>query len=67
MTDDEREDLMRRVRYWLGQSESALDLATAALTRVGELDALWREEYLSDAGVLRGKLDTLREMINNHG
>ena len=58
---------MRRVRYWLGQGESALDLSMAALTRVGELDQNWAEEFESDVGVLRAKLDILRQMINGHG
>ncbi len=66
MNEDEHEEQMRRVRYWLGQGESALDLTMAALTRVGELDSGWAHEFESDVGVLRVKLDTLREMINNH-
>jgi hypothetical protein len=62
-----QDELERRVRHWLGQAESALDLATAAMTRVGELDPGWRHEFQSDVGVLRSKLDTLRETISNHG
>ena len=58
---------MRRVRYWLGQGESALDLSMAALTRAGELDQSWAEEFESDVGVLRAKLEILRQMINGCG
>lgn len=64
--DQGKDDLMRRVRYWLGQGESAIDLAMAAMTRVGELDPDWRQEFESDLGVLRSKLDGLRETIGNH-
>jgi hypothetical protein len=66
VTDDDREEQMRRVRYWLGQGESALDLAMAALTRAGELDQEWTAEFDSDVGVLRSKLDMLREGLGNH-
>ena len=58
---------MRRVRYWLGEGESALDLSMAALTRAGELDQDWAEEFESDVGVLRTKLDILRQMLNGRG
>jgi len=64
MTGDEREEQMRKVRYWLAQGESALDLATAALSRVGELSGEWSEEFSSDADVLRHKLTVLTTMIN---
>jgi hypothetical protein len=67
VTGDEREEQMRRVRYWLGEGESALDLSMAALTRAGELDQDWAEEFESDVGVLRTKLDILRQMINGRG
>jgi len=50
-----------------GQGESALDLTMAALTRAGELDQDWAEEFDSDVGVLRAKLDILRQMINGQG
>lgn len=67
MSDGDREEQLRRVRYWLGQGESALDLAMAALTRAGELDKDWAEEFDSDVGVLRTKLDILRQLINHEG
>lgn len=67
VTGDDREEQMRRVRYWLGQGESALDLSMAALTRAGELDQSWAEEFESDVGVLRAKLEILRQMINGCG
>ena len=63
---DDRDEQMRRVRYWLGQGESALDLAMAALTRAGELDPGWHQEFDSDLGVLRSKLDVLRDGLGNH-
>ncbi len=65
-TGTDQDDLYRRVRYWLGQSESALDLGMAALTRVGELSSDWIQEFQSDVTVLRAKLTTLQEMVNNH-
>ena len=55
-----------RVRYWLGEGESALDVATTALSRAGELEQGWPDRFGSDAGVLRGKLAILREAMNSH-
>lgn len=66
-TDMDRDDLYRRVRHWLGQTESALDLSMAALTRVGELSPDWAQEFQSDVTVLRTKLTALREMVNSQG
>jgi hypothetical protein len=48
------------VRYWLGQGESALDLALAALTRVDELG----DSPPSDLGILRDKLAILATFMN---
>jgi hypothetical protein len=62
--DLDPDDLLRRVRYWLGQGESALELATAALSRVGELSPEWSQEFGSDAEQLRSKLTVLTTMIN---
>jgi hypothetical protein len=50
------------VRYWLSHGESALDLATAALTRLDELGA----ESASDVAVLRSKIGILHQMVNGH-
>jgi hypothetical protein len=55
-----------RVQYWLGEGESALDVATTALSRAGELEQGWPDRFGSDAGVLRGKLAILREAMNSH-
>jgi len=38
----------------------------AALTRVGELDPGWQQEFDSELGVLRSKLDMLRDGLGNH-
>lgn len=66
MTDDERMLLTRRIRYHLGRAEDGVAIATTALTRVRELQALdftTREEVASDIELLRGKLDTLRNLL----
>jgi hypothetical protein len=55
---------MRRVRYYLGRCEDALDDATAALHQTPAVDADWREEFTQDVGVLRSKLDILRTLMN---
>ena len=55
-----------RVRYWLGEGESALDVATTALSRAGELDRDWLSRFATDIGVLRGKLAILREAVGSH-
>lgn len=46
--------------YWLDQSESALDLALAALTRVAELGG----SPHSDPGILRDKLAIIATLMN---
>jgi hypothetical protein len=56
----------KRVRYWLGESESALDVATTALSRAGELEQDWPSKFGSDVGVLRSKLALLREAVRSH-
>ena len=66
MTDDERTLLTRRIRYHLGRAEDGVAIAATALTRVRELQALdftTREEIASDIELLRGKLDTLRNLL----
>ena len=55
---------MRRVRYYLGRCEDALDDATMALHRTPGVDAGLREELTQDLAVLRSKLDTLRTLMN---
>jgi hypothetical protein len=55
---------MRRVRYYLGRCEDALDDATAALQRTQAVDSGWREEVTQDVAVLGSKLDILRTLMN---
>ncbi len=55
---------MRRVRYYLGRAEDALDSATTALHRTPAVDADWRTEFMQDLAVLRSKLDILRVLMN---
>jgi hypothetical protein len=55
---------MRRVRYYLGRAEDALDSATTALHATPLVDADWREEFMQDLAVLRSKLDILRTLMN---
>jgi hypothetical protein len=55
---------MRRVRYYLGRCEDALDDATTALHHTPAVDTGWREEVTQDMAVLRGKLDILRTLMN---
>ncbi|HET7244954.1 MAG TPA: hypothetical protein VFJ07_08965 [Streptosporangiaceae bacterium] len=65
MTDDPPPmQPMRRVRYYMGRCEDALDSATTALHATPVVDADWREEFLSDLAVLRSKLDILRVLMN---
>jgi hypothetical protein len=52
---------------WLAEGESALDLATAAMTRAGELEGDWREQSPDAAGAFRSKLDMLAGVVNGHG
>jgi hypothetical protein len=54
----------RRVRYYLGRCEDALDDATSALHRTPTVDAGWRQEFAQDLAVLRSKLDILRTLMN---
>ena len=62
------DELLRRVRYWIGQVEDALDLGTTALRRVGgSLDPDWSQEFLSDIDVMRDKLDKLQDGIKAEG
>ena len=55
---------MRRVRYYMGRAEDALDSATMALHATPAVDADWREEFLGDLAVLGSKLDILRTLMN---
>lgn len=55
---------MRRVRYYLGRCEDALDDATTALHRTPTVDHDWRQEFMQDLAVLRSKMDTLRMLMN---
>jgi hypothetical protein len=55
---------MRRVRYYLGRCEDALDSATTALHHTPVVDGDWRDEFEQDLAVLRGKLDILRILTN---
>jgi hypothetical protein len=56
-TPTDRDEL---VGYWLGQGESALDLALAALTRVVELGG----SPYDGLGILRDKLTILATLMN---
>jgi hypothetical protein len=55
---------MRRVRYYLGRCEDALDDATSALHQTPAVDRDWLEEFTQDVAVLRNKLDILRTLMN---
>jgi hypothetical protein len=55
---------MRRVRYYLGRCEDALDDATTALHQTPAVDSDWRKEFVQDIAVLRSKLDILRTLTN---
>ena len=55
---------MRRVRYYLGRCEDALDDATAALHQTRAADSGWREDVTQDVAVLRTQLDILRTLMN---
>jgi len=55
---------MRRVRYYLGRAEDALDSATTALQHTSVVASDWRQEFMQDLAVLRSKLDILRTLMN---
>jgi hypothetical protein len=55
---------MRRVRYYLGRCEDALDSATSALHHTPAVDAGWKDEFRQDLAVLVSKLDILRVLMN---
>ena len=55
---------LRRVRYYLGRAEDALDSATTALHHTTAGEPGWREECAQDLGVLRSKLDILRTLMH---
>ncbi len=55
---------MRRVRYYLGRCEDALDSATTALHQTQAVDAEWKDEFWQDLAVLRSKLDILQTLTN---
>jgi hypothetical protein len=54
----------RRVRYYLGRAEDALDSSAIAVQEARLVGAGWREEFLQDLVVLRSKLDVLRALMN---
>jgi hypothetical protein len=64
VTDVTEMDPMRRIRYYLGRAEDALDSATAAVRRVPSVDADWHDEFLQDLAVLREKLHVLHVLMN---
>jgi ubiquinone biosynthesis protein Coq4 len=55
---------MRRVRYYIGRCEDALDSATTALHAAPLVDADWRAEFVQDLAVLRSKLDVIHTLMN---
>jgi len=55
---------LRRIRYYLGRCEDALDSATTALHGTPAVDTDWKEEFRQDLAVLRSKLDILRTLTN---
>ena len=55
---------MRRVRYYLGRCEDALDSATTAMHQTPAVDADWKDEFRQDLAVLGSKLDILRTLTN---
>jgi hypothetical protein len=55
---------MRRVRYYLGRCEDALDSATTALHQTPAVDVDWKDEFGQDLAVLVSKLDILRTLMN---
>jgi hypothetical protein len=55
---------VRRVRYYLGRAEDALDSSASALQQTRVAEPGWREEVLTDLAVLRSKLDVLRTLMN---
>jgi hypothetical protein len=55
---------LRRIRYYLGRCEDALDSATTAVHGTPAMDAGWKEELWQDLAVLRSKLDILRALTN---
>jgi hypothetical protein len=55
---------MRRVRYYLGRCEDALDSATSALHHTPAVDAGLKDEFRQDLAVLVSKLDILRVLMN---
>lgn len=55
---------VRRVRYYLGRAEDALDSSTNALHQAPMVEAAMRDEVVQDLAVLRSKLDILRTLMN---
>jgi len=55
---------MRRVRYFMGRCEDALDSATTALHATPAVDSGWRTEFMQDLAVLREKLEIIRTLMN---
>jgi hypothetical protein len=61
------EEMMRRVRYWLGQAQDALDQSALALDSVKvPLAGNWRAECKSDVAVIGDKLAKLADAIKQH-
>jgi hypothetical protein len=55
---------IRRVRYFMGRCEDALDSATTALHAAPVVDADGRLEFMQDVAVLREKLEIIRTLMN---
>jgi hypothetical protein len=62
--DPEPMQPMRRVRYYMGRAEDALDSATTALHATPAVDDDWRGEFRQDVAVLLSKLDILMTLTN---
>jgi hypothetical protein len=55
---------MRRVRYFMGRCEDALDSVTTALHAAPAVDTGLRSEFMQDLAVLREKLEIIRTLMN---
>jgi hypothetical protein len=64
MDEPEPMQPMRRIRYYLGRAEDALDSSANALHQTPTVDATCRDEFMQDLMVLRSKLDILRTLMN---
>jgi hypothetical protein len=57
------EEMLRRVRFWLGKAEDALDQGAMALDSAGPLPAEWQAEYGTDVVVITDKVAKLNEAL----